>query len=287
MNALMGAIFWSLSVEVGALVLLVAPWPEGFLGPILRTISASKALESAVKPALYFFGLVLATFLFSAREVVRLGGEYAEKRSGDIGQKLLHEVLMYRSQRDFYLAGFTALLLLVLRRIYLLVKEVHSLKATTVALKRQAEQASAAYTMQLTEVEELKKTAKMVAAAAKTDVSAKASADDGPLDADAIEERAKQAAADALMSPKAAAAARGEGDGESVFELKEECKRLREVLGQAREDGRKADANADAMRRQAENLSREYAKLMAQKESLENKLADFELVMGDRVKKAK
>ena len=124
MNALMGAIFWSLSVEVGALVLLVAPWPEGFLGPILRTISASKALESAVKPALYFFGLVLATFLFSAREVVRLGGEYAEKRSGDIGQKLLHEVLMYRSQRDFYLAGFTALLLLVLRRIYLLVKEV-------------------------------------------------------------------------------------------------------------------------------------------------------------------
>jgi chromosome segregation ATPase len=107
------------------------------------------------------------------------------------------------------------------------------------------------------------------------------------LDADAIEARAKQAAVDALSSPQAAAAAAGEGDGGSVAELQAECKRLRETVGQVREDGRRAEASAEAMRRQAENLSREYTKLMAQKESLENRLADFELLMGPQVKKAK
>jgi chromosome segregation ATPase len=107
------------------------------------------------------------------------------------------------------------------------------------------------------------------------------------LDADAIEARAKKAAAEALITPSAAAAAAGEGDGGSVPELQAKCKRLRETVGQVREEGKRAEANAEAMRRQAESLSREYAKVMAQKESLENRLADFELVMGDRVKKAK
>lgn len=124
MNALMQAIFWALCMEVGTLLLLVSPWPNGFLGPILRAVSGSKPLEAAIKPGLYFFSLVIATWLFSTREMLRLQGEYADKRSGDIGQKLLHEVLMFRAQRDFYLSGFAGLLLLVLRRIYLLVKEV-------------------------------------------------------------------------------------------------------------------------------------------------------------------
>jgi hypothetical protein len=136
MNILMGAIFWALCVEVGALLLLVAPWPNGFLGPILRSVSKSKSLEVIVKPLLYFFAMVLATWLFSTREMLRLQGGYIDKKSGDIGQKLLHEVLMFRAQRDFYLSGFAGLLLLVLRRIYLLVKEVRQRRVRGIRLAR-------------------------------------------------------------------------------------------------------------------------------------------------------
>lgn len=161
--------------------------------------------------------------------------------------------------------------------------QTNSLNANTIALKRQAEQASAAYRSQLTEIDELKKAGAAPSSAAKSQRGEAGK----PMDADAIEAAAKEAAEHALTSPKAAAAAAGEGDGGSVAELKEECKRLREALGQEREEGKTAVASAEAMRRQSENLSREYSKLMVQKESLENKLADFELMMGDAVKKAK
>ena len=41
------------------------------------------------------------------------------------------------------------------------------------------------------------------------------------------------------------------------------------------------------IKKQAEGLSQEYARLTRDKESLENKLADFELLAGDAVKKSK
>jgi len=284
MNILMQTIFVALVSEIIFLLLLVTPWPAGFLGPILRAISSSKTLETAAKPLVWFFALVVANWLHSTREMLRLNGEYTDKKAGDIGQKLMHEVMMFRSQRDFYLAGFTALLLLVLRRIYLLVKEVHTLKASSTALKRQAEQAAAAYTSQLDEIEKLKKGA---AASGSSPPATAKGVLSGRLDADEIEARAKAAAAEALTSPKAAAAAAGEGDGESVGELKEENARLRSTIGSLRGEAQQAAASAEALQRQAENLSKEYGKVVAQKESLENRLADFELVMGDSVKKEK
>ena len=44
---------------------------------------------------------------------------------------------------------------------------------------------------------------------------------------------------------------------------------------------------AEALKKQAEGLSTEYARLQQEKESLENKLADFDLVMGAEAKKSK
>ena len=172
--------------------------------------------------------------------------------------------------------------------------QVHQLTASQTALKRQAEQVAAAYTMQLSEVEELKAAAGTkagvkagVAAGGRGDAAGSVAGEGSEvLDADAIEAAAQAAAAATRASPKAAAAA-GEGEGESETELKAENARLRSTLGQVREEGTKAAASAEAMKRQAESLSREYARVMAQKESLENKLADFELILGDTVKKAK
>ena len=51
---------------------------------------------------------------------------------------------MFRSQRNFYLTGFCMVQLLVIARIYSLLKQVNKLEATQTALKKQAEGAAAA-----------------------------------------------------------------------------------------------------------------------------------------------
>ena len=53
------------------------------------------------------------------------------------------------------------------------------------------------------------------------------------------------------------------------------------------EEKKSAEKSAEALKKQAKGLADEYGRLLAQKDALENKLADFELVMGDEVKKAK
>ena len=52
---------------------------------------------------------------------------------------------MFRAQRNFYLTGFCMIQLLVISRIYQLLKQVNKLEATQMALKKQAEGAAAAY----------------------------------------------------------------------------------------------------------------------------------------------
>jgi hypothetical protein len=49
----------------------------------------------------------------------------------------------------------------------------------------------------------------------------------------------------------------------------------------------RAMKSAEAIKKQAEGVSTEYARLVREKESLENKLADFELLMGEENKKKK
>ena len=51
---------------------------------------------------------------------------------------------MFRAQRNFYLTGFCMVQLLVISRIYSLLKQVNKLEATQTALKKQAEGAAAA-----------------------------------------------------------------------------------------------------------------------------------------------
>ena len=46
---------------------------------------------------------------------------------------------MFRAQRNFYLTGFCLVLLIVIGRIYKLLKQVNKLEATSEALRKQAE----------------------------------------------------------------------------------------------------------------------------------------------------
>ena len=49
---------------------------------------------------------------------------------------------MFRAQRNFYLTGFCLVLLIVIGRIYKLLKQVNKLEATSEALRKQAEGAA-------------------------------------------------------------------------------------------------------------------------------------------------
>ena len=149
---------------------------------------------------------------------------------------------MFRAQRNFYLTGFCMVQLLVISRIYQLLKQVNKLEATQLALKKQAEGAAAAYKQVSQEKE---------AAAKKSPAPAKAAEED--------------AAAGAAKADEA----------------------LRAKLKEAEAARDSALKGAEALKKQSEGLSAEYARLQKEKESLENKLADFEMLMGDEAKKAK
>ena len=117
------------------------------------------------KPLLYFSVLVVLSFLFTTREMLKLQDYYHSETFGDLAEKLQHEAQMFRAQRNFYLTGFCLVLLIVIGRIYKLLKQVNKLEATSEALRKQAEGAAAAYKAMSAEVDEAKLSAKAAKAA--------------------------------------------------------------------------------------------------------------------------
>ena len=67
--------------------------------------------------------------------------------------------------------------------------------------------------------------------------------------------------------------------------LQEENATLQRLVASLEAQRDAATKNADAFKRHAEGLSTEYARLTREKEKLENRLSDFELLMGDAAKK--
>ena len=244
-------VFALLVTELAIIGMLCVPVPGGLLRPVVRWVSTSSMLASLAKPLMWFGTLVGLSFLFTTREMLKLQEEYHDaKEYHDLGQKLQHESRMFRAQRNFYLTGFCLVLLVVIGRVYTLLKQVNKLEATSEALRKQAEGASAAYKAMSAQAEE----AKLAAEAAKPASAPKA---EGKVEAQG--------------------AHGGEGADQALQ------KRLAEA-----EAGRDAALRgAEALKKQAEGLSTEYARLQQEKESLENKLADFDLVMGAEVKKSK
>ena len=159
-------VFALLVTELAIIGMLCVPVPGGLLRPVVRWVSTSSLLASLAKPLIYFGTLVGLSFLFTTREMLKLQEEYHEAKAGDLAQKLQHESRMFRAQRNFYLTGFCLVLLIVIGRIYKLLKQVNKLEATSEALRKQAEGAAAAYKAMSAEVDEAKLSAKAAKAAA-------------------------------------------------------------------------------------------------------------------------
>ena len=158
-------VFALLVTELAIIGMLCVPVPGGLLRPVVRWVSTSSLLASLAKPLIYFGTLVGLSFLFTTREMLKLQEEYHEAKAGDLAQKLQHESRMFRAQRNFYLTGFCLVLLIVIGRIYKLLKQVNKLEATSEALRKQAEGAAAAYKAMSAEVDEAKLSAKAAKAA--------------------------------------------------------------------------------------------------------------------------
>ena len=110
---LLAALSTSLLLSTAALALLVVPWPKYIRAPLLRALAHSSLLELLAKPVIWFFALVAATCVYHTRAVRSLQAAYhAEKKHGDIGQKLLHEAVMFRAERDWLISAGAALSLL-------------------------------------------------------------------------------------------------------------------------------------------------------------------------------
>ena len=161
-----------------------------------------------------------------------------------------HESALHRAQRDALCSGAICLILFVIHRLHALLKEVNQLSATKEALAKQAEGAAAAYKQACEERD-----------AALSGAEGKA----------AERERAREAET-----------------AKSQSEAEDELERARQTIATLRErntalldEKETASKDVEALKKQAKGLSDEYGRLLMQKESLENKLADYELVFGD------
>ena len=144
-------VFALLVTELAIIGMLCVPVPGGLLRPVVRWVSTSSMLASLAKPLIWFGTLVGLSFLFTTREMLKLQEEYHDaKEYHDLGQKLQedpnpnpnpnpdpnpspspspspnpmqHESRMFRAQRNFYLTGFCLVLLVVIGRVYTLLKQ--------------------------------------------------------------------------------------------------------------------------------------------------------------------
>jgi len=159
---------------------------------------------------------------------------------------LQYEARLYRAQRNLLLCSTSVGIVAIIARLMLLLKEVGQLTANKEALAKQSAGAAAAYKAMSEECDALKK----LAGDGK-------GGDDGGSAGTATDAEDELATARATIQT------------------------LRERSSKLLDERDAATASAEAMKKQAAGLSQEYARLLAQKESLENKLADYELVFGE------
>lgn len=253
-DAVMRPVAAILSIECATVLVLVAPLPVAVRRSLVKMMERVPAqVGSAGKWAV---GAFAAGWLFTLQDALFMPGKSDDT---DGLASLMHDVRQLRAQRSSALCGCALLLMLVIHRLYSLLKESNQLSGSCDALKRQAESASAAYKALSAEKDALEKSGK-----------AMPSSPAAPAEAPKREE------------PKPATEVE-----EELAEAKATIDKLRERTQVLLKDRDAAIKDAEALKRQAEGISAEYARLTTQKESLENKLADYELVLGEQVKKSK
>ncbi|KAG8554510.1 hypothetical protein GDO81_003814 [Engystomops pustulosus] len=214
-----------LYAEVFLVLLLCIP----FISPTRwQKIFKSRLVQLAVAYGNTFFVVLIVILLLllldAFREIQKYGvGEQVDLKNNPIAVEHIH-MKLFRAQRNLYIAGFSLLLSILLRRLVTLISKQATLLASNEAFKKQAESASDAAKKYMEENDKLKKQLK----ASGVEVS------DLP-ESNAEEENKK---------------------------LSAEVKKLREELESTKKTLQKSESEVVAIKKQSEGLTKEYDRLL-------------------------
>lgn len=131
-----------LYIEVAIVLLLVLPL---FSASKWNRFFKSRFLAAFARQAQIYFYLVLGVLVIFLLEAIREMRKYSsveEETTLNLGMQ--HSMRLFRAQRNFYIAGFTIFLSLVIRRLIILISQQATLIANSEASMRQAQSATAA-----------------------------------------------------------------------------------------------------------------------------------------------
>ncbi|XP_022652497.1 B-cell receptor-associated protein 31-like [Varroa jacobsoni] len=138
-----------LYAEIIIVVLLLLP----FISPkIWSNLFKSRFLKSFAAQANLWFMVAIAIlvlfFVDSVRDVVKYSAirthDHDHHHHSHMDVEMQHSMKMFRSQRNFYIAGFSLFLALVIRRLVSLITSQANLIVTNEVLVKQAQNAAAA-----------------------------------------------------------------------------------------------------------------------------------------------
>uniref|UniRef100_A0A0K2UJF7 Endoplasmic reticulum transmembrane protein n=1 Tax=Lepeophtheirus salmonis TaxID=72036 RepID=A0A0K2UJF7_LEPSM len=136
-----------LYLEIGVIALLLFP----FISPrIWSKFFKSKFLKGLENQLVYYFYVLLAIlvlfFLDAIREMIKYNDENTMEGHGKahMDVQMQNHLRLFRSQRNFYISGFSLFLCLVIRRMVGLLSQNSILEAEKSAAMKQATSASRA-----------------------------------------------------------------------------------------------------------------------------------------------
>ncbi|KAM4737338.1 B-cell receptor-associated protein 31 [Anableps anableps] len=223
-----------LYVEVFLVLLLCIP----FVSPKRWSkIFKSRLVQTIALYGNTWFMVAIAILVFLLVDAFREVRKYSVTDKVDVTNNptaIEHiHMKLFRAQRNEYIAGFALLLCLLLRRLATLLSQQATLMASNEAFKKQAEGASAAAKTYMEENEQLQETLREAG----------------------------------IEVPKGAK--KGAGLQEENKTLKEELKSLKEQLQETKKALQKSESDVCAMKKQAENLTVEYDRLLQEHSKLQ------------------
>lgn len=217
-----------LYAEVFAVLLLCIP----FISPRRwHKIFKSRVVELVVSYGNTFFVVLIVILVLLLLDAYRETCKYDDvtekvNLQNNPGAMEHFHMKLFRAQRNLYIAGFSLLLSFLLRRLVTLISQQATLLASNEAFKKQAESASEAAKKYMEENDQLKKGT---------------TGDQGKL----------------LETGDAVANVAEENRG-----LRADVKKLKDDLAVSKQKLEKAETKVLAMRKQSENLTQEYDRLL-------------------------
>ncbi|XP_018608526.1 B-cell receptor-associated protein 31 [Scleropages formosus] len=226
-----------LYAEVFAVLLLCVP----FISPQRwHKIFKSRLVKAITTYGNTYFMVVIGILVFLLIDAFREVRKYSVTDKVDLSNNpvaIEHiHMKLFRAQRNEYIAGFALLLCLLLRRLATLLSQQATMMASNEAFKKQAEGASDAARKYMEENDKLQEKLRD-AGIAVPDVGKKA----------------------------------GGGVEEENKKLNEEVKKLKDELDTTKQALQKSDSDVKAMKKQAENLTVEYDRLLEEHAKLQTK----------------